>query len=151
ALGEYFDLTEDDLAELLPSGQQSVFTNRVAWAKAHLKGAGLIESPSRGRYEIAQRGKEALQQTGQRIDLSYLKQFDEYRQFRNPKKDQNNRPDNGGATTDTLTPVEYIEHGYQKICEELESELLAKTMQASPAFFERLVVELLVAMGYGGS
>ncbi len=150
-LGEHFDLTSEELVELLPSGQQPVFTNRVAWAKAHLKGAGLIESPARGQYRIAQRGLAALKQKDRQINLAYLKQFKEYRSFREPNKSSENKPQSESNISDTLTPSEYIEHGYQKVREELESELLAKIMQASPAFFERLVVELLVAMGYGGS
>jgi restriction system protein len=150
-LGEHFDLTSEELVELLPSGQQPVFINRVAWAKAHLKGAGLIESPARGQYRIAQRGLAALKQKDRQINLAYLKQFKEYRSFREPNKSSENKPQSESNTSDTLTPSEYIEHGYQKVREELESELLAKIMQASPAFFERLVVELLVAMGYGGS
>lgn len=147
-LSKQFKLTSDELAELLPSGQQSVFTNRIAWAKAHLKNAGLISSPTRGQYQITTRGLETLADAKLPINLKYLKQFDEYSYGRigNTKNDEEQvKP------TDTLTPSEQIEIGYQRIREELEDELLSKIKEASPAFFERLVVELLVAMGYGGS
>ena len=148
-LSKHFQLTDEEIAELLPSGQQSVFTNRVAWAKAHLKKAGFLESPSRGLYKVTPRGLEALAQSNQRINLKYLKQFEEYNYGNsgnsNAKEKDEQKP------SDTLTPSEHIEIGYQRIREELEDELLAKIKELSPAFFERLVVELLVSMGYGGS
>jgi restriction system protein len=148
-LSKHFQLTDEDIAELLPSGQQPVFINRVAWAKAHLKKAGLLDSPSRGLYKVTPRGLEALAQSYQKINLKYLKQFEEYSHGNsgnsNAKEKDEQKP------SDTLTPSEHIEIGYQRIREELEEELLAKIKESSPAFFERLVVELLVAMGYGGS
>jgi restriction system protein len=148
-LSKHFHLTDDELAELLPSGQQSVFTNRVAWAKAHLKKAELLESPSRGLYKVTPRGLQALSQSNQKINLKYLKQFKEYSHGNsansNAKEKDEQKP------SDTFTPSEHIEFGYQRIREELEEELLAKIKESSPAFFERLVVELLVAIGYGGS
>jgi restriction system protein len=149
ALSKHFQLTDEELGELLPSGQQSVFMNRVAWAKAHLKKAVLLESPSRGQYKITPRGLEALAQSNQPINLKYLKRFEEYSYGNsgnsNAKEKDEQKP------SDTLTPSEHIEIGYQRIREELEDELLTKIKELSPAFFERLVVELLVAMGYGGS
>lgn len=148
ALSKQFQLTDEEIVELLPSGQQSIFTNRVAWAKAHLKKAGFLESPSRGLYKVTSRGLEALA-SNQRINLKYLKQFEEYSYgssgTSNAKEKDEQKP------SATLTPSEQIEIGYQRIREELEDELLTKIKELSPAFFERLVVELLVAMGYGGS
>jgi restriction system protein len=149
ALSKHFQLTDEELTELLPSGQQSVFMNRVAWAKAHLKKAALLESPSRGHYKITPRGLEALAQNDQKINLKYLKQFEEY-SYINPNI-SSVKTNNDQKPSDTLTPSEHIEIGYQRIREELEDELLTKIKEATPAFFERLVVELLVAMGYGGS
>ncbi|MGR8933268.1 MAG: restriction endonuclease [Gammaproteobacteria bacterium] len=149
ALSKYFQLTDKELAELLPSGQQAVFVNRIAWAKAHLKKAGLLESPSRGRYKITSRGLEAVVQNDLKINLRYLKQFEEY-SYGNAGV-SNAKPNDEQKSSDTLTPFEHIEIGYQRVLEELEDELLAKVKQSSPVFFERLVVELLVAMGYGGS
>jgi restriction system protein len=148
-LSKHFQLTDEEVVELLPSGQQSVFTNRIAWAKAHLKKAGLLESPSRGLYKVTPRGLEALAQCSQRINLKYLKQFEEYNYGNSGN--HNTKEKEESTSSDTLTPSEQIENGYQRIREELEDELLAKIKESSPAFFERLVVELLVVMGYGGS
>lgn len=148
ALASHFHLTEDELAEMLPSGYARLFDNRIGWAKTHLKGAGLIESPGRAKYRITQRGIEALTQS-QAIKLPYLKQFDEYKEFQSGSKTETTTEST--TSTDELTPSEHMEFGYQKIRQELEEELIAKIKTASPAFFERLVVELLVSIGYGGS
>lgn len=152
-LAQHFELTEDELAEMLPSGYARLFDNRIGWAKTHLKGAGLIEAPSRAKYRITQRGLDALAQDHP-INMAYLRQFDEYKEFQSGSKSE--KPDASSASaasveTDSLTPSEHIEFGYQKVREELEEELISKIKSASPAFFERLVVELLVSMGYGGS
>jgi restriction system protein len=148
-LAEHFQLSEEELSEMLPSGYARLFDNRIGWAKTHLKGAGLIESPARAKYRITQRGLDALSQTDQPINLAYLKQFDEYKDFQSGSK--NEKPKEPETSTDELTPLEHIEFGYQKVREELEIELIEKVKSGSPAFFERVVVELLVAMGYGGS
>lgn len=155
ALAEHFHLSEDELAERLPSGLQGLFSNRIAWAKSHLKAAGLIESPRRGFYKIRPRGLEVLKANPSRVDLRVLNQFPEYVVFRTPK-------DEAGAAksesipptvseTDKWTPEDHLEYGYQRIREQLATDLLAKVKDGSPAFFEKLVIELLVAMGYGGS
>ncbi len=148
-LAEHFQLSEEELSEMLPSGYARLFDNRIGWAKTHLKGAGLIESPARAKYRITQRGQDALSQTDQPINLAYLKQFEEYKDFQSGSK--NEKPKEPETSTDELTPLEHIEFGYQKVREELELELIEKVKVGSPAFFERVVVELLVAMGYGGS
>ncbi|MCH8479307.1 MAG: restriction endonuclease [Wenzhouxiangella sp.] len=148
-LAEYFQLSEEELSEMLPSGYAKLFDNRIGWAKTHLKGAGLIEAPARAKYRITQRGLDALSQTKQPINLAYLKQFDEYREFQSGSK--NEKAKEPETSTDDLTPLEHIEFGYQKVRQELELELIEKVKSGSPAFFERVVVELLVAMGYGGS
>lgn len=148
-LAAYFKLTEEELSEMLPSGYARLFDNRIGWAKTHLKGAGLIESPSRANYKITQRGLNALAAKSEAINLGYLRQFDEYKEFQSGTRSESiHQPK---ETTDQLTPSEQIEFGYQKIKEELKEELITKIKAASPAFFEKLVVELLVSMGYGGS
>lgn len=152
-LAGYFQLTEDELAEMLPSGYARLFDNRIGWAKTHLKGAGLIEAPSRARYRITQRGLEALAQDAAPINMAYLRQFDEYTAFQSgskPAKPAAATPV-GSIETDTLTPSEHMEFGYQTVREELKEELITRIKTASPVFFERLVVELLVRLGYGGS
>lgn len=147
-LSKHFQMTDEELAELLPSGQQSIFVNRIGWAKSYLRKAELLESPDRGLYKITARGLDAVG-SNQKINLKYLKQFKEY-DDKNAGNDTVKLIDEN-KTSNTLTPYEYIEIGYQRIREELEDELLSKIKNLSPAFFERLVVELLVAMGYGGS
>ena len=153
-LAQHFELTEEELAEMLPSGYARLFDNRIGWAKTHLKGAGLIESPTRAKYRITQRGLDALVQSTYPINMAYLRQFDEYKEFQSGSKSE--KADESSVAvdsdaTDSLTPSEHIEFGYQKIRDELEEELISKIKSASPAFFERLVVELLVSMVYGGS
>lgn len=152
-LAQHFRLTEEELDEMLPSGYARLFDNRIGWAKTHLKGAGLIEAPSRANYRITQRGLDALAQSAAPINMAYLRQFDEYREFQSGSKQQQGEKTTTleSTETDNLTPSEHIEFGYQRIREELKGELIAKIKSASPAFFERLVIELLVSMGYGGS
>jgi restriction system protein len=151
-LAERFGLTEEERAELLPSGRQALFTNRVAWAKSHLKRAGLIESPRRGVYRIAERGREALRQTQKPINMRYLEQFPEYRAFRSPNASANGpTPDLALPVAGELTPQEQLEYGYEQLRRELSGDILQRIRECPPEFFERLVVELLLAMGYGGS
>ncbi|WP_298219118.1 restriction endonuclease [Halothiobacillus sp.] len=152
-LAQHFQLSEDELAEMLPSGFARLFDNRIGWAKTHLKGAGLIESPSRAKYRITQRGLDSLANTVGPINIAHLQQFDEYNHFKSGSKAEKSVSSltTDSYETDEMTPSEQIEFGYQKIRQEIEVELISKIKSASPAFFERLVVELLVSMGYGGS
>jgi restriction system protein len=155
SLAEHFRLTDEERAQLLPSGLQSLFTNRIAWAKSHLKAAGLIESPRRGYYKICMRGLEVLKTNPSRVDLRLLNQFPEYIDFRTPK-DEGGEPKSENvpqtvSETDKWTPEDHLEYGHQRIREKLVTDLLMKVKEGSPTFFEKLVVELLLAMGYGGS
>ncbi len=149
ALATEMKLSEEDRAAVLPSGQQAVFSNRVAWAKSHFKSAGLIESTGRGVYRITERGREVLAKNPKRIDLKFLDQFPGYRAFRIGKKTV--VPPTVPPDVAAMTPQEHIDLGYQQIRDDLASELLQRIKECSPAFFEQLVVDLLVAMGYGGS
>ena len=155
SLSLHFGLTEEERAELLPSGRAPLFYNRIAWAKVHLKGAGLIESPRRGSYRITDRGREVLAREPERVDIRLLKTFSEYQELRAGKKDDGAESMTGRTERpgeqDELTPEEHIEYGHAKVREELAAELLKQVKDASPAFFEHLVVELLLGMGYGGS
>src|SRR5262245_60047842 len=118
ALTELFQLTEEERAQLLPSGQQPIFTNRVAWAKSHLKAAGLIESPRRGYYKIFPRGIDVLHTNPERVDLRLLGQFPEYLEFRKAKREVGTV--GPGPTlvpegeSDELTPEEHLEYGHQR-------------------------------------
>lgn len=150
AMARHFSVSDDERAKLLPSGKQPVFVNRIAWSKSHLKGAGAIRSHSRGVYAITDRGRNLRQQTSGPIRMADLKQFEDYRNFRRGKSGGNNDSDDD-SRTDDLTPEEHIEYGYQQVRSQLASEILDQIHQCPPEFFEKLVVELLVAMGYGGS
>ncbi len=145
-----FKLTEEDLSEPLPSGTQSRFDNRVAWAKSYLVQARALESPRRGCFRITDRGRRLLAQGYDRIDVKILKQFPEFAEFHSPSKD---KTDSGNFAAEEAkeTPEEVLQKAYQSIRNELIGEILERVKANSPSFFERLVVDLMVAMGYGGS
>lgn len=150
-LGDHFELTGEERKRLLPSGRQEVFTNRVAWAKTHLRMGGLIEPTARGVFKITARGLELLKTTRDRIDLRLLRKQPGYLEARDRKRDK--LEGNGELVTSDAdqTPEELMEQSFEALRESLGREILAKLKTASPAFFERLVVELLVRMGYGGT
>jgi restriction system protein len=145
-----FNLTEDERKELLPSGQQPIFDNRLGWARTYLKKAGLLESPKRGFFQITAQGIDVLSQAPEEINVQFLNQFPEFINFTNAKKQNDNSEFAIEVNPDT-TPQDSIESGYQKIRKELELELLNTVKTISADFFETLVVDLLVKMGYGGS
>lgn len=151
-LGQQFQLTEQELNELLPSGQSLLFANRVGWARTYLKKAGLLEAPKRGMVSITNRGLEVLKKKPVRIDNTLLKQFPEFLEFQNLKKEDLETSGNiDNSQNEKQTPEETIDLAYQNIRQSLAQELIDTVYRMSPAFFERLVVELLVKMGYGGS
>lgn len=151
SLAIFLKLTEDERQELLGGGQP-VFNNRVGWARTYLKKAGLLSSPSRGVLTISDRGKATLSQNPAKIDNSFLKQFPEFLEFQNYKnEDHIASPIAPTPEEDQNTPEENIDIAYQKIRKSLAQELIDTVRGLSPAFFERLVVELLVKLGYGGS
>jgi restriction system protein len=150
-LAAQFDLTEEEQAQLLPSGRQTTFVNRVAWARAYLKQAGLIEPTKRGYIKITDRGKQALADHRIRIDNSYLKQFSEFQAFQTRGSNSNEQAGLSEAETDSITPDEILRAAHKRLTDALSAEILDKVRKASPAFFEYLIVELLVAMGYGGT
>lgn len=149
ALAELYSLSEDERKELLPSGQQAVFTNRVAWARTYLKQAGLIEATRRGFFRISGRGLEVLKKKPASIDVKFLEQFPEFLEFRNRRKDKDEVVES--AEVSQQTPEESLESAYQKLRYDLGQELLNQVRQCSPSFFEKLVIDLLVKMGYGGT
>lgn len=141
-------LTQDDLAQLLPSGTQGMFRNRLHWAGFYLLKAGLLERPRRGWLQITARGLEALQQPDP-VNTKYLQRFEEFRQFQ--ARTPGGGDGNGPEPVSTRTPEELLEQGYALHRDSLATELLARVKACSPTFFEQLVIDLLVAMGYGGS
>jgi len=153
ALAGEFALSEGDRAELLPSGRQTTFANRVAWAYSYLKQAGLISSPKRGTYELTPRGRAILNENPSRIDIAFLARFPEFQAFRQPSNDVSSEPlaPLPSAVAAILTPDEQIRAGYKRLRESLAVQLLERTQSVSPSSFERLVVDVLVGLGYGGS
>lgn len=147
------ELTAEDLAEMLPSGRQTTFANRVAWANVFLQRARLLEPVKRGVYRSTVRGREVLRQGPSRIDMKFLEQFPEYQEWRRNERRVEGEPDSptAVATTNAITPPqETIELAVQALDQDLRTALLARILQLSPEAFERLILDLLVAMGYGG-
>jgi len=154
ALAKELGLTEDDLKEMLPSGIQETFVNRVGWASTYMKKAGLLEATRRGFYKITDRGKDLLKKQPKTINVKLLKQYPEFLEFQKLKGTRRGEkvPDSKGPSDlSKATPSEALEAAYENLRDELSDELLARLKKISPAFFERIVVELLVKMGYGGS
>ena len=151
-LAEQFSLTKEELVELLPSGTDYIFKNRIGWAKTYMKKAGLINSYKRGCITISEKGKEIIDSNPPIINVKFLKQFPEFLAFQVPqKKEAVEIEQEIGEETKQQNPEELIELGYIKIRQSLEQDLLSKLKTVDPYFFERIVVELLVKMGYGGS
>ena len=148
-ISDFYKLSAEEKRELLPSGNQEIIRNRVGWARTYLGKSGLLESSRRGYFCITVRGKGVLKKNPDRIDTKFLEQFPEFVEFRNlrrsPKKEEND-------TIESIdTPEEALASAYQAFRKELEVDLLEQVKGVTPLFFERLVVELLVSMGYGGS
>lgn len=149
-LAEEFGLTDEERKELLPSGQQEVFMNRVGWARTYMKKAGLLESTRRGYFKVTERGLKVLRQDLARIDINFLEQFEEFRQFRALR---HQRIEEGEVEVETpqKTPEEALESAFKQLRDGLSTDLLQQMKSSSPSLFEKIVVELLVKMGYGGS
>jgi restriction system protein len=148
-LKDQFSLTAEEEAKTIPSGKQPIFYNRVGWARTYLKQAGLLEPTRRNYLKITDRGKEVLNENLSRIDMKYLEKFPEYLDFRDRTKEPQPGPEEPEKSV--LVPEESLDEAYQKLREDLARELLDNILRSSPSFFERLVVEVLVNMGYGGS
>jgi restriction system protein len=149
-LAKEFELTPAEVPELLPSGRQPMFYNRVGWARTYLKQAQSLELRSHNHLAITERGKQVLADNPTRIDMKYLERFPEYVAFRERTKPA--RPEVPEmAEEEHLSPDEQLETAYQRTRGELAGELLDRVRSSSSVFFEQLVVELLTKMGYGGS
>ncbi len=148
-LATQFGLTESERVDMLPSGRQSRFENRVGWARTYLKKAGLIDSAGRGKFRITQRGLDVLKSKPTTITKEFLTQFTEFRDF---QARQNAKPENGEEINEhERTPDEILDSAYQVLRRTLAQDLLERVKNSSPRFFERVVVDLLLSMGYGGS
>lgn len=153
-LSNRFRLTDEESAAMLPSGQARVIVNRVAWAKTYLDRAGLLKTIRRGIVVITDEGKSVLLEGPPRIDMGFLERFPSYLEFRQRGRGSDESSDTPISTTENSvgkTPDELIEDSAGVLRSALEADLLAQVLNYSDKFFERLVVELLVAMGYGGT
>ena len=151
-LATEFQLTPTERNELLASGQQAIFNNRVGWANSYLKKAGLLESPRRGALRITARGKQILSDKPLKIDVKFLERYPEFIEFRDASRNSRESEETKSVAIATeQTPEETLELAHQSIRLSLAQDILSRILSCSPTFFERLVVELLVKMGYGGS
>lgn len=153
-LTNHFSLTDEDKAERVPSGAQTKFDNRIYWTKSYFSKAKLIENTKRSHFKITDRGRKFLQKFDSYISINDLKTIDEFKEFNTGViSTTENKP--SAQTEDIVleikTPLEKLEETYQYIQQELANELLEKIRLNSWQFFEDLVVDLMVKMGYGGS
>ena len=151
ALARRFGLTDEDLAELLPSGTGKLFVNRVAWAYVYLQHAATIERVERGVYRILERGRQLLASHPGRVDVNVLRQFPEMEEFLTKSQTRRRREATATANESDVPPLERIAEAQVELTEALAADLLARVKESDPVFFERLVLRVLVAMGYGGS
>jgi restriction system protein len=149
ALSVTFGLSPQEREKKLPSGQQSVFGNRVGWARTYMKKAGLVDTTKRAYFKITTRGREVLASKPKRIDGKFLNQFEEFKAFK-ALRHEKNEPE-VESQPDLKTPEEALENAYEDLRTNLTSEILQRLKSTSPAQFEKTVVELVVRMGYGGS
>lgn len=154
-LAEEFGLTQEERAQLLPSGGTLTYVSRIGWAKTYLKKAGLVTQPKRGMVQISPAGLEVLAKNPETLDSKFLEQFEAFQSFRyggeplsTHKRSLQNQPTQPGLE---LTPEEVMEGAYVKLVEALADDVLERIKACSSAYFERLVVQLLIKMGYGGS
>lgn len=154
-LAEQFKLSDDDQSIMLPSGTQTQFYNRVTWATTYLAKSLLLMKSGRGRFRIADRGQKVLGQSPARIDCKFLEQFPEYVAFREKKSTRPGKPLSTAAQPTLIeeresTPAERLDAAYEELREALADDLIQRVRVASSKAFERMVVRLLVASGYGG-
>lgn len=153
ALTKEFNLTDAERREMLASGAQEVFSNRASWATTYLKKAGLIASPKRSTFVITGEGTKVLRTNPEKINTAYLRKYETFLEFQNINNTEKKEEQNDKLLNDTAqsTPEEALGAAYSSIRSALASELLEKILKLSPQFFEKMVIDLLVAMGYGGS
>jgi len=150
-LADEFELSEEERKEMLPSGNQRIFNNRVGWALTYFRKARLVESPKRGIFKITDRGQQVLSKNIENIDNKFLEQFPEFKEFTKIKKKPDKPTPPPKFLPRDINPEEILESAYQELQDSLADELLSTIKTCSPEFFERLVVDVLIKMGYGGS
>lgn len=154
-LANRFQLSFQEREEMLPSGQQTLFSNRVGWAKTHLKGAGLISNPSRGKVSLSEEGRAVLATQPQAINCRFLRQYPSYLELvgrvRSDEATEAAEAASSHQDTESIqTPLELMDESFHALRRATADELLVKLRDCSPGFFEKIVVKLLQAMGYGG-
>jgi restriction system protein len=154
-MADHFRLSEAERLALLPSGKAPVIRSRTGWALSYLKQAGLVRTVKRGIYEITPRGREVVASNPPRLDSDFLEQYPEFREFRTRTRESSHEADEAPAAAvaemGSAAPDEALDVAYARLRASVESELLDTVKSASPSFFEQLVIDLLVRMGYGGS
>lgn len=150
-ISDEFKLTKDERSSLLPSGKQEIIVNRVGWARTYMKKAGLLSSPARGMIEITERGKQVLAEKPQTINVAYLSKFPEFEAFRAIQSEKDEDSNSSIVTSESGTPEEQLEQSYQELKKSLLDDIIQRVKSCSPQFFEKLVVDTIVKMGYGGS
>ncbi|MBN2251240.1 MAG: restriction endonuclease, partial [Candidatus Altiarchaeota archaeon] len=140
-LADQFELTDEERRELLPSGRQAKFDNRVAWARTYMKKAGLLESTGRGKIRINDRGLAVLRENPPEINVKFLEQFPEFLEFRDGSSKDASADTQNDTADKTKTPEEVLETSYQNLRKDLAQDLLDRIMGCSPDFFEKLVVD----------
>ena len=152
-IAQEFDLTADEISEMLPSGRQAIFYNRCQWAKTYMSKAGLLESAGRGYFQITEAGQQLLLENPQKISKATLERYPQFVQWKEisaANKGQTERISPAPIESDKATPEERIESDHAALMAELRSEVLDRILDSTPAFFEQLIIDLLLAMGYGG-
>ena len=150
-LADVFHLTPEEKRELLPSGNDLAFDNKVKWSRLYLSKAGLLESTRRGYSRITESGLRVLSQKPSRIDVKLLEGLPQYRDWKKTFSRETKEPTEKPKPISEQTPEEALEYGYQQLRDELRQQVLKEVATVSPKFFERLVLKLLVEMGYGGT
>ncbi|CAO3448884.1 restriction endonuclease [Azospirillum largimobile] len=153
-LADVFALTDEERAQLLPSGRQTTFANRVHWAKSYLTKAGLVDLTRRAHFRITPTGRDVLNSPPKRITIRFLEQFPSFKGFRDGEAEAAEPADYVGCTlrvVEPLTPDEVMRQAHARIEVSLADEILQRVRSGTPAFFEKTVVHLLITMGYGGS
>ncbi|MEZ4670639.1 MAG: restriction endonuclease [Anaerolineae bacterium] len=150
ALGQYFGLSQEDRSQRIRSGKKFTFDDRVQWANTYLKKAGFLISTGRGRFQITNRGLTELSKSPSHIDAHYLMQFPEFAEFAKPPLSNETHPNESASEREVeQTPQEVLQSSYQLLVKQLAQELLETIMDCSDSFFESLVMDLLLALGYG--
>ena len=147
----HFNISEDEQKQKTPNGKQLLYYNRIAWANSYLRMAGLTFSPQRKIYKITDLGLNVIKNPPEKITIAFLKQFESFSENRNPGKTKKDFIEEKEVEISEKTPDELFESSYEQIIDNIKEQLKQKVNECSPYFFEQIVLDLLLKMGYGGS